>query len=52
MIPQINTTVYLEYKRSIKPRNVSLGRHFPEKTINMSVFTQRSGAVKYKEISH
>ena len=52
MIPQINTTVYLEYKRPIKARNLSLGRHFPQKVINMPVFTQRSGAVKYKEISH
>ena len=52
IIPQINTTVYLEYKRSIKVRNVWLGRHFPQTAINMDVFTQRSGAVKYKEISH
>ena len=37
MIPQINTTVYLEYKRSIKARNVWLGRHFPQTAINMDV---------------
>ena len=48
MIPQINTTVYLEYKRS----KCLAWSTFSTDSYKYGRFTQRSGAVKYKEISH